>query len=121
MKPPKLKLRSNDPLQDYYIDRDENYYSVAKLLDDTKHLPVFDAPIASLNLASHIWNGCDMFELAAHVKRCIDADLKHPILLSWDGGIADGRHRVIKAIIDGKATIKARRMTWRPTPDRATE
>jgi hypothetical protein len=48
-KPPKVKFRSDDPLQDYYSDG-ENLYSVARLLDDTKDLPVFNVPLAALNL-----------------------------------------------------------------------
>lgn len=47
--PPKVKFRDDDPLQDYYSDG-ENLYSVARLLDDTKDLPVFDVPLAALNL-----------------------------------------------------------------------
>ncbi|MDH0777516.1 hypothetical protein N5C96_29300 [Delftia tsuruhatensis] len=35
--------------------------------------------------------------------------------------IADGRHRVLKAIALGKRTIKARRMTWKPDPCRREE
>lgn len=49
-----------------------------------------------------------------HYKDC-------PILLDWHGSIADGRHRVLKAIALGKRTIKARRMTWKPDPCRREE
>src|SRR5574337_2225732 len=116
--PPKVSMRKHDPLQDYYCDRDGNRYSVARLVDDAKDLPVFDVPLAALDLSSRIWDDCNMFALAAHVKQCVDADLRYPILLSWEGGVADGRHRIIKAIMDGKRTIKAQRMTWKPEPDR---
>lgn len=59
-----------------------------------------------------------MHGLAWHVRRVKDADLDKPILLDWEGGIADGRHRVIKALVLGKRTIKARRMMWKPEPCR---
>jgi hypothetical protein len=117
-KPPKVAWRKPEPLQDYYSDPDGNCYSVAKLLDDAKDLPVFDVPVAALDLSSRIWAGCNMYALAFHVKKCVDADLRYPILLDWNGAVADGRHRIIKAIMDGKRTIKARRMTWKPEPDR---
>ena len=116
--PPKVSMRAAEPLQDYYRDRDGDRYSVARLLDDAKHLPVFDVPLAALDLSSRIWSDCNMFALAFHVKKCADADLRHPILLDWNGGVADGRHRIIKAIMDGKRTIKARRMYWKPDPDK---
>jgi hypothetical protein len=49
----------------------------------------------------------------------MDADLNVPILIDWTGGIADGRHRVIRALIEGKATVKARRLIERPAPCQA--
>lgn len=120
MNPPKVKFRDIEPLQDYYNDG-ENCYSVAKLLDDAKDQPVFDVPLAALDLSGKIWDGCNMYSLAFHVMRCMKADLEQPILLDWDGCIADGRHRVLAAIARGKTTIKARRMQWEPTPDRKAE
>jgi hypothetical protein len=117
-KPPKVEFNRADPLQDYYRDGNGNLYSVARLLDDTKHLPVFDCPLAALDLSCEIWQGCNMHSLAWHVRRVNDADLDHPVLLDWEGSIADGRHRVIKALAQGKRTIKARRMTWKPEPCR---
>lgn len=94
---------------------------MAKLTDDAKNLPVFDVPLAALDLSHKIWHDADMLGLASHVKRCMDANLDCPILLDWDGAIADGRHRVLKAIALGKRTIKARRMTWKPDPCRKEE
>lgn len=120
-KPPIVKMRDPEPLQDYYRDRNGNLYSVAKLLDDTKKLPVFDCPLAALDLTGAPWDGENLLGLAFHVKKCMNADLKFPILLDWDGQIADGRHRVVRAIATGATTIKARRMTWRATPDRKSD
>lgn len=116
-KPPVVKFRAPEPMQDYYRDCDGYKYSVARLLDDAKDLPVFDAPLAVIDLSGTPWNGDNLYALAFHVKKCMDADLSYPILLDWNGAIADGRHRVIRAIADGKRTIKARRMTWKPAPD----
>lgn len=120
-RPPKVAFREAEPLQDYYHDGKGGWYSVAKLIDDTKDLPVFDVPLAALDLDRKIWQDCDMLGLARHVKQCMDADLDFPILLDWSGSIADGRHRVLKAIAQGKRTIKARRMTWKPDPCRHQE
>ncbi|MFA5662395.1 hypothetical protein [Castellaniella sp.] len=115
--PPKLAFARIAPLQDYYDDGCGNHYSVAKLLDDAKDLPVFDCPVAALDLSGEIWQDSNMFKLAWHVKKVMKADLSVPILLDWNGCVADGRHRIIKAIALGKRTIPARRMTWRPDPD----
>ena len=118
-KPPKLTFRDTDPLQDYYRNGD-NYWSVARIIDAAKDLEPFDLPIAGLDLSYEIWSGCNIFDLAFHCKRVNDADLSKPIILDWDGVIADGRHRVIKAIIEGRRTIKAVRITWKIDPDRTT-
>lgn len=120
-KPPIVPFRDFDPLQDYFDDGSGSRWSVAMLIDDTKHLEPFDVPLASINLSGIIWVDADILNLAFHCKKVNDADLKKPIILSWNGQIADGRHRVIKALMLGKRTIKAVRMTWKPTPCRAAE
>lgn len=120
-KPPKVRFRDNDPLQDYFNDGRGNLYSVAKLIDEAKSLPIFEVPLAALNLGDEIWKGSTVYQLAFHVKQCMEADLSYPILLDWEGGIADGRHRVIRALAEGRRTIKARRMTWKPEPCRRLE
>jgi hypothetical protein len=121
MKPPKISFRNADPLQDYYSDRNGDLYSVAKLIDDAKELKPFDLPIAGIGLSAVIWNDCNIYDLAFHCKKVNDADLKKPIILDWNGEIADGRHRLIKAIMQGKRTIKAVRITWAITPCRKAE
>lgn len=120
-KPPKVTTRRADPLQDFYIDRDGNEYSVARLIDDARDLPVFDVPVAAIDLSSEIWAGSNMLELSFHIKKVMDADLSHPILLDWNGAVADGRHRILKAIVTGQRTIKARRIHWKVTPCRKAD
>jgi hypothetical protein len=121
MKPPKIKFRDAEPLQDYYSDRNGDLYSVARLVDEAKNLKPFDVPLASLNLSAVIWDDQNILGLAFHCKKVIDADLSKPIILDWNGAIADGRHRVIKALIKGKRTIKAVRITWAVEPCRKAE
>ena len=110
-KPPKVTFRKAEPLQDRYSDRDGNLYSVARLVDDTKQLSTFDVPVAALCVGDVIWAGSSIFDLAFHVRKCMDADLDCPILLDWNGDIAYDRHRLIAAIAKGRRTFKARRMT----------
>ena len=114
--PPKIKLNKATPLQDKYEDGTGAYWGIARLIDDTKDLEPFDCPLAALDLSYQIWQDNDMVGLAFHCKKVRDADLSKPIIIAWDGCIADGRHRIIKAIIQGKRTIKAVRMTWKPLP-----
>jgi hypothetical protein len=115
--PPVVRFKTNDPLQEYYV-RGGEYYSVARLADEAKDLVPFNLPLAALDLDSITWNGCNLFELAYHVKRVEDADLSIPIIPDWNGSLADGRHRVIKSLVLGKRFIKAVRITWTIPPDR---
>lgn len=52
------------------------------------------------------------------VKRVMQCDYNIPIILDDYGQIADGYHRVCKAILEGKQTIKAIRLNSMPEPDR---
>jgi hypothetical protein len=45
-------------------------------------------------------------------------DLSYPIIQAPDGWIMDGYHRIAKAILEGKTTIKAVRLPALPEPDR---
>jgi hypothetical protein len=42
-----------------------------------------------------------------HHKRIMDADLSYPIFVRTDHDLIDGAHRLCKAILTGKKTIKA--------------
>ena len=42
-----------------------------------------------------------------HYKRIMDADLSYPIFVRTDHDLIDGAHRLCKAILTGKKTIKA--------------
>ncbi len=49
-----------------------------------------------------------------HAARVTEADLEMPIILTPDGEIADGIHRLMKADLLGLKTIKAKRLTEMP-------
>jgi hypothetical protein len=116
MKAPKVLFNPSEPLQDFYSDGSGDRWSVARLIEYAKDIKPFDMPVAGLDLSAEIWRGCDMYSLAWHCKKVMDADLSKPILISWDGCIADGRHRILKALIKGKRYIPAKRIMWKPTP-----
>jgi hypothetical protein len=55
--------------------------------------------------------------VALHAKLMNDTDLSHPIVLAQDGRVMDGMHRVCKALIEGRETIRAVRFDVDPEPD----
>jgi hypothetical protein len=55
--------------------------------------------------------------VARHAERIQNADLRYPVVLSADGGLMDGGHRIAKAWLSGSTTIDAVRFTVDPEPD----
>ncbi|MBL8516512.1 MAG: hypothetical protein JNM76_06030 [Betaproteobacteria bacterium] len=55
--------------------------------------------------------------VADHARLIAEADLGFPIILSSDGRIMDGMHRVLKAMNLGETHIRAVRFASDPAPD----
>jgi hypothetical protein len=55
--------------------------------------------------------------VVGHMALIEAADLSYPIILAANGEVMDGRHRVAKAMLKGKATIGAVQFTNDPEPD----
>jgi hypothetical protein len=56
-------------------------------------------------------------EIAEHARLILECELACPIILSSDGRIMDGMHRVCKALLQGHQDIEAVRFTEDPAPD----
>ena len=52
-----------------------------------------------------------------HARLIEAADLNFPIILSSNGGVMDGMHRVAKTVSQGRTTIEAVQFTCDPEPD----
>jgi hypothetical protein len=55
--------------------------------------------------------------VAEHARLINEAELRHPIILGADGRVMDGMHRVAKAYLAGRATIRAVQLPVDPEPD----
>jgi hypothetical protein len=98
-----------------FRDDSGSVWSVADLIDESKDLPVMNIPMEHMCLSGEIGTG-SIRSFVSHMKMVNDADLKYPIILCEDGNIMDGRHRLAKALLLGKKTIKAVRFTKDPPP-----
>ena len=56
-------------------------------------------------------------QVAEHARLINEADLGYPIILSSDGRIMDGMHRVLKALTHGESHIHAVKFLTDPAPD----
>lgn len=101
-------------------DGREEVYVVARLWRLTAELPVEDVPIESLDLDRAVWfhGRCPkLTEVLKHFEKVLAADLDYPIILSAEGKIMDGFHRLMKARLQGLRTIDVVRFTVDPEPD----
>jgi len=89
------------------------HWNVSRLIHLAKDLPVMDIPIDHLNFYSK-YEEMSLRELVGHMKSVNNADLKFPIILDEDGEVMDGRHRIMKALLTDKETIKAVRFEENP-------
>ncbi len=92
----------------------ETLYLFAK----AKEYPVLDLPLWCIDLYCTPFNAEDLQNFIFQCKRVQDTSLEYPVILDNYGQIADGYHRVCKAILEGRETIKAIRLEEMPAPDK---
>lgn len=72
-------------------------------------------PLKHINMY-HVYKNLTLREITGHIKSVLDADLSFPIIFDEDGELMDGRHRLMKAIIEERESIIAVRFDCNPTP-----
>ena len=116
-KRPYVSSRPEDgnPLRYWYID---------DLIEQSRDLPVFEVNIHDLDELDRVaWYGDNSHhgrltvrQVVEHMKRIEVVDLTCPIILSADGKLLDGFHRVAKAFRLGIDTLPAKRFVADPLP-----
>jgi len=98
-------------------------WDVGRLVELTKDFPRIEASLSDIReLDESFWFDAKpdrptCRRIALHAKLIDETDLDHPIILSQDGRVMDGMHRVCKALIEGIETIQAVRFELDPEPD----
>jgi hypothetical protein len=94
-------------------------WDVDRLVALTRHLEAELVPVASIRELDEPYWGEPMTcrHIAEHARLINEAQLEHPIILSSDGRVMDGMHRVLKALIQGESHIRAVRFLTDPEPD----
>jgi len=78
---------------------------------------VFDCPLAAINLGVMPWDIKTVDDVIYHSNRAYKANLNHPIIIDWKGYVADGWHRIVKAVVLQQQTIRAYRLKEWVKPD----
>lgn len=96
----------------------DRVYLATSLAKHAKNLEVFEIPLRGLNISTMPWSTCNSIkDIVVHMRRVMKADLNNPIILDDEGYIADGWHRVAKALLEDASTIKAVRFDSNPPHD----
>ncbi len=105
------------------VGEDILIWDVDKLIEASKNLPIIEVPLQSISeyyesywyLNTGSEPTCKSVTEHAHlIKEC---NLDYPILLHSDGRVMDGMHRVCKAHLLGRTSIRARRFVSTPPHD----
>ncbi len=103
------------------IEGGRGHWWTDRLWAESAHLPIEDVEIESIaEFDMDCWfHGVapTCRQVADHARRINTADLDHPVILSADGSLMDGGHRIAKAYLLGQTTIRARRFRTDPDPD----
>jgi hypothetical protein len=97
-------------------------WNVERLWPLAQHLPIKSILLESIpEFDQDCWFGNNTpptcRAVAAHAKRIQEADLSYPILLSAEGYLIDGGHRIAKAWLLGMKEIQAVQFDTDPDPD----
>jgi len=97
-------------------------WDVDRLVALTQQFPRVEVPLARIReldapFASEHDDVLTWRSVAEHANLIQAADLNFPIILSSDGSVMDGMHRVAKAVLLGRTTIEAVQFTDDPAPD----
>jgi len=97
-------------------------WDVDRLVALTQQFPRVEVPLARIReldapFASEYDDVLTWRSVAEHANLIQAADLNFPIILSSDGSVMDGMHRVAKAVLLGRTTIEAVQFTDDPAPD----
>lgn len=110
----------------YYLRPNQGRFTawdVDRLVELTKNLPRLRIPLEAIREIDepHWFSGgaqdATCRAIMEHARMINEADLDFPIILSSDGRVMDGMHRVLKALLSGWQTIEAVRFEHDPEPD----
>lgn len=98
-------------------------WDVDRLIQLSQNFEVREIPVASITeIDSPYWfiderDKPTVRNLVSHFRLVQEVDSSYPIILSVDGRVMDGMHRVARALLDGKSTITAVQFDQQPEPD----
>lgn len=115
-----MKIKQFIPVSEQIAKIGRHNWAVTRLIQLSKDFPILYIPLDHLNVYC-LYNELSLRDMVSHMQAALSSDLNFPIILDEDGDILDGRHRIMKALLENKQTIKAVRFDENPTPCFTTE
>jgi hypothetical protein len=98
------------------------YWRVEELIEACRGLPVRQMLVSDLLplIMNGSWFGPDekvtIGKILSHFRRILSADLLFPVILSADGRVMDGSHRIVAASVKGIETVGVVQFNKDPIP-----
>jgi hypothetical protein len=96
-------------------------WDVDRLVQLSKELPRKQVLLTEIRELDEAWYGegeaPTWRAMIEHIRLIEEAELAYPIILSTNGGVMDGMHRVAKAALQRRSHIEAVRFAQDPAPD----
>jgi hypothetical protein len=98
-------------------------WNVHRLVEQARALPCERVPLSAIReLNEPYWcnegtRTLTCRQVVDHASLMLESDLAFPIILSSDGRVMDGMHRVCKTLLEDRTEIEAVRFIHDPEPD----
>lgn len=105
------------------VNGDTHIWDVDKLVKLSEHYLPKEVMLESIDeLDTNYWfqsseDVPSVRNIADHIEFAKKTSFKYPVILSSDGKVMDGMHRILKALMTGKETIKVIQFLEDPEPD----
>jgi hypothetical protein len=98
-------------------------WDVDRLIVLSAQLPVEQVAVASVpELDTNYWSdgtgtSRTVRQIVEHARLILDVDLDYPVIISSEGHVMDGMHRVARAVLEGRTHVPARQFGAPVPPD----
>jgi hypothetical protein len=97
-------------------------WDVDRLIVLSEELPIADVDVSAIDEVDTVYwfdevQRPTVRNVVLHLQLIERVDPTHPIILGPDGRIMDGMHRIARAMLEGRTTIRAVRFEQLPEPD----
>jgi hypothetical protein len=97
-------------------------WDVDRLFVLSRHLPVEEVQISTIGEVDSVYwfdddNPPTVRAVVEHVNLINAVDLSYPVILSVEGRVMDGMHRIARALLEGRKSVRAVRFLQPVAPD----